>query len=144
MRVVTGGVGTALSEANLLSALQKSYDEGAEVTTVSVTPADSIVIAEFAKASGRTRDVAQGTKVVNAVNLYVSPFGEVGVQLNRFQLAGRTLVYDAANWKLCILRNWFRETLAKTGDNTSQMVVGEFSLKHKNFKASAVIERAVS
>jgi len=144
MRVVTGGANTALSEANLLTALQRAYNEGAEVNTVMVTPDDSITISDFAKASGRNRDIATGTKIVNAVDLYVSPFGQVAVQLNRFLLAGRTLVYDKANWKKVILRDWFRETLAKDGDNTKQMVVGEFSLKHVNFKASAVIERAAA
>lgn len=141
MRVVTGGDSTAPSEANLLSGLQLAYAAGADVTTVMVTPTTSLVVADFAKASGRTRDVGSSTKVVNAVDLYVSPVGTVAVQLNRFLLADRTFIYDPAQWKLCVLRNWFRETLAKDGDNTKQMVVGEFSLKHKNKFASAIIRQ---
>jgi hypothetical protein len=44
-------------------------------------------------------------------------------------------------WKRVYLqgRNWFRETLAKVGDKTSMMIVGEFSLKHMNQKASALV-----
>jgi hypothetical protein len=32
-----------------------------------------------------------------------------------------------------------RETLAKTGDSLRQQIVGEFSLKHKNFAASSLV-----
>jgi hypothetical protein len=73
------------------------------------------------------------------VNLYVSPFGEQKVQLNRFQKAGNTLVFDPANWKKAVYRNWTRETLAKTGDAQRQMLIGEFSLKHVNQSASGII-----
>jgi len=144
MRIATGGAATPLSEANLLASLQKVWEEGSEVTTAMVTAADSLVIADFAKASGRFREIANGTqdkKIINAVDLYVSPFGQVSIQLNRFLQAGNTLVYDPDMWKLTVFRNWFRETLAKTGDSTKMMVVGEFGLKHKNFKATSYIRR---
>jgi hypothetical protein len=64
--------------------------------------------------------------------------------LNRFLKAKDTLVYDPEMWKKVTLRPWFRETLAKTGDNTTMMIVGEFSLKHKNQRASAVIRESAS
>ena len=78
------------------------------------------------------------------MDLYVSPFGEVKVYLNRFLKAGDTLVFDPENWKQCTLRGWTRETLAKDGDNMKMMIVGEFSLKHKNQKASAVIREGAA
>jgi hypothetical protein len=48
-------------------------------------------------------------------------------------------VFDPAQWSLVTLRPWTRENLAKTGDAQRQMVVGEFSSKHKNTKASAIV-----
>lgn len=142
--VKTGAVGTAISEANLLTALQGLYTNGVEADILMVTPTDALTVANFAASSGRTRQIQNGSTdktIVNRVDLYVSPFGEVGVQLNRFLNATDSLVYSADMWKLMVFRNWFRETLAKTGDNTKMMLVGEFSLKHKNYKASAVIRR---
>jgi hypothetical protein len=59
--------------------------------------------------------------------------------MNRFQLVSVALLYDPSYWRLLVFRNWFREVLAKTGDSMKQMVVGEFSLKHTNFKASGLI-----
>jgi hypothetical protein len=137
--IYTGAGPAALSETKLLETLQTLYDKGADPSVISVTPTNSLVVADFAKASGRYRTIDGGKTIVNAVNLYVSPFGEQRVILNRFQKALNTLVYDPENWKLAVLRNWFRETLAKTGDSVKMMIVGEFSLKHKNFSASADI-----
>ena len=139
----TGAGPAALDETTLLSALQASYENGAEPDVVSVTPSNSLIVAAFAKASGRYRvindDRDTNKRVVNAVDLYVSPFGTVKVILNRFQHSGDTLVYDTSMWVQTTLRAWFRETLAKTGDAMKMQIVGEFGLKHKNKKASALV-----
>lgn len=138
------GVANALDEGDLLAAMQDLYNEGADPSVAMVTPTNSLIVADFAKASGRNRDFASGKSVVNAVDLYVSPFGEVKVYLNRFLAAGDTLVFDPEMWKQCTLRPWARETLAKDGDNMKMMIVGEYSLKHKNQKASAVIREGAA
>lgn len=142
----TGGVANAIDEDDILAALQDLYNEGADPSALMVTPSNSLIVADFAKAAGRNREVNIGSskQVVNAVDLYVSPFGEVKVYLNRFLKAGDTLVFDPENWKQCTLRGWTRETLAKDGDNMKMMIVGEFSLKHKNQKASAVIREGAA
>jgi hypothetical protein len=144
MFTYTGSTNTKPDEDDVLAALQDCYTEGAEPSVMMVTPTNSLEIADFAYATGRERDAGQGKRLVNVVDVYVSPFGEVKVVLNRFLLEKRTLIFDPEMWKKVILRNWFRETLAKTGDNVSMMLCGEFSLKHKNFKASAVIEEDAS
>ena len=149
MFVYTGATSTKPDEADVLSALQAAYNEGADPNTLMVTPTNSLEIADFAfknragTSLARSRDVP-GTKVVNVVDVYTCPFGKVDVVLNRFLMAKRTLVFDPEMWKKVVLRPWFRETLAKSGDNTTIMLTGEFSLKHKNFKASAVIEEDAS
>jgi hypothetical protein len=144
----TGGGATVPTEANVLDVLQHLYEAGSEATVIMVTPDNSMTVADFAKASGRYRtlDTSSSMKsqktILNVVDLYVSPFGEQRIVLNRFLKSTNTLFYDPANWKKVVFRNWFRETLAKTGDNLPQMIVGEFSLKHKNYKASAAIVQA--
>jgi hypothetical protein len=42
-------------------------------------------------------------------------------------------------WSKPTLRPWERKNLAKTGDSTKAMLLGEFSLKHKNSLGSALI-----
>ncbi len=148
------GAVAALTEAKLLANLQAVYNAGADPTVIMVTPANSLIVAAFAAAAGRYRTIETSGKsngtIVNVVNLYVSPFGETKVVINRFLRTtnaganGYTLVYEPDMWKKAVLRPWSRETLAKTGDSTKQMLVGEFSLKHKNFSGSGLIAETVS
>lgn len=138
----TGTVGNQagpLTEANILSVCQKMYEAGSEGKYIMIKPADSLIMASFAAASGRTRDFANETKLVNVVDLYVSPFGEQRVILNRFLKATEALVFDPAMWSLVTLRPWTRELLAKTGDFDRHLIVGEYSLKHKNYKGTGRI-----
>jgi hypothetical protein len=142
----TGGVGTKVTEAFYLDAAQAAYTAGADPTITLVTPTNSRTFAGFTGSSGKSRVINDGSKtIVNAVNLYVSPFGEEKIVLSRYLKSGDTLLFDPSMWKRVYLqgRNWFRETLAKVGDKTSMMIVGEFGLKHMNQKASAMVREIV-
>jgi hypothetical protein len=145
--VYTGGTSTAPSEANFLTALQNVFTAGVDPTIIMVTPANSIIFAAFAAAAGRYRTLQTGgddKKLVNVVNLYVSPFGEQKVLVNRFLKASDSLIFDPKYWSRATLRPWTRETLAKTGDSLKMMIVGEDSLKCKNPAASAIVIEQVS
>jgi hypothetical protein len=170
--IFTGAANGGFAEINMLNALQNCYNQGAEPNTVSIIPGRAIQVAGFAMAQQayagggtptapanyRQRLQDGQTTVVNAVTLYKSPFGDVKIILNRFQCGSplapsngaggsqhvHTLVYDPSQWAKVTLRPWFREVLAKNGDSLRQMIVGEFSLKHKNFRASSVIVENVA
>jgi hypothetical protein len=139
---VTNGSATALTENMILTANQNLYNAGSDASIIMCKPADSLVIANFAyRASGaeRRRDVGDSTRIINAVDFYRSPFGEQRVVLNRFINTGHCIIYDPDQWRKVVLRPWFQETLGKTGDNTAVLLAGEYSLKHRNFKASSFI-----
>jgi len=136
---VAGGT-AALTEAMVLTSMRQLYDQGGEVNTLSVKPADASIIAGFAAISDqRIRDFGESKKVVNAVEFYVSPWGEVKVIINRFQLTTVALFYDPENWKLTYIDKWFKEKMAKIGDSEIFMLAGEYGLKHKNRLASGII-----
>lgn len=131
----------ALSEQDILDVNQKLYTAGSEANVIMVKPSDALLIAAFTNSAGRNRVINDGVRtVVNAVDLYVSPYGEQKVIINRFIKADSALVYDTANFKQVTLRPWTRELLAKTGDADRHMIVGEFSLKHVNYSASGAIK----
>lgn len=137
----TANVAGPLTEANVLALHLALYNNGADPDTLMVKPADAQVVAGFAAVSNtRMRDFGTGQRVVNSVDVYVSPWGELRVVKNRFINTGFALMYDPENWRKLTLRPWTRTMLAKTGDNEMHMLVGEFSLKHVNFKASGTIE----
>nr|WP_157696289.1 DUF5309 family protein [Caballeronia temeraria] len=131
----------ALSENDILTANQKLYEGGGEATILMIKPGDSLAVAGFTAAAGRTRmfDGSADKTIVNVVNLYVSPFGEQKVVLNRFLKADSALLFNPSYWKIAVLRPWTRIPLAVTGDANRTQLIGEFSVKHLNRKASAAI-----
>lgn len=148
-RLPTGGVGTAPTEANLLSVLNTVFKAGGTPSVLMVTPDDSTLVADFAKASGRARQINNGKndrQIVNVVELYVSPYGEQKVVLNRELKSSDMLILDPAMWVKIVLkgRDWFSQKMGITGDKEMTQIVGEFSLKNKNSKGSGFITRSVS
>jgi len=136
----TPGTAEEFTETRFLAAMQMAYDNGASPTTLMIKPIHALNVAAFAVASGRTRDIGQSKKIVNAVDLLVTPWGEVRVTLNRWLRGysagvqvGEALLIDPEMWKRVVLRPWQKEKLAKTGDSEKYQMLGEFSLKHRNY-----------
>lgn len=145
--VKTGSPTTTMTETVLMTTLEALYVNGVDPEILMIPPAESIAIANYAAAAGRYRTLSDAQSkassvLVNVIDLYVSPFGEVKVVLNRFQLATDYLIFDPGMWERPVLRPWSRETLAKVGDSTRMLIVGEFSLRHKNYFASAIVRKS--
>lgn len=143
--VQEAGGSAALSEQMILNLGDKLYDEGSEASILMIKPADSTVIAGFTRSavgSGNARQehfVNGGRTLMNVVDVYISPYGEQRVVMNRFMKTDVAFMYDPSNWKICELRPMTRELLAKTGDADTHMMVTEYGLKHANYKASGLI-----
>tara|TARA_R100001443_G_scaffold108702_4_gene119530 strand:+ start:2713 stop:3612 length:900 start_codon:yes stop_codon:yes gene_type:complete len=136
----TAGSNRAFTEALLLDVLQKCFEEGGEPNQVQVTPSHSVTVAGFATASGRQRDFATGTTLVNAVDIIISPFGQVSVVPNRFLDANTVLVLDTEYWSRAVLRPMQTVVLAKTGDSDKRQMLTELTLVCENDKASGKID----
>lgn len=131
--------GTALDEDMLLDAGQVAYDNGSDVDTFMIKPADARIVSGFSASSGRNREIADSKTLVNAIDLYVSPYGEYKVVLNRHMKTDTALLIDPSMFRTCVLRPITRELLAKNGDSDRHFVVGEMSVKHMNFGDSVKI-----
>ena len=138
---VDAGAGTAdaLTEAKLLEAGQTAYDNNSDVDTFMIKPADAQIVAGFSAAAGRNREINQGKTLVNAIDIYVSPYGTYRVVLNRELKTDHALLIDPTMFKTCTLRPFIRTLLAKNGDSDRHHVVGEVSCKHTNFGYSVKI-----
>lgn len=136
----TDAATSALSETHFMNAAQAVYNLGAEPSVLMVKPSDATKIAAFSSATGRLRDIGQSKELTMVIEVLRTPYGTYKVTLNRFQSTADAFLLDPEMWKLLVLRPWFRETLAKTGDNTKMMIVGEFSLKHNALTASGRIK----
>lgn len=133
---------TPLNEAMTRSAIRMAFDAGSDdAETFMVKPTDAELISEFAGTATRQRDVTRSVAVVVKVDIYTTALGTLRVTINRELMKSAALLYDPSMWRSTSLkgRSWFRETLAKTGDNTKVMLAGEYGLKHDNFKGAVAI-----
>ena len=129
----------AMTEAKLLSLGQSCYTNGSDPSVFMIKPADAQIVAGFAAASGRQRNFDMAKSLVNAIDLYIAPYGEYKVVLNRHQMTTHAFLIDPAMFKTCVLRPFARTLLAKTGDSDKHSVTGEMSLKHNSFADSGMI-----
>ena len=130
----------ALTEAMLLSLGQKCFNEGGDPSVFMIKPADAQIVAGFTGASGRYRNFNDAQKTLtNVIDLYVSPYGEYKVVLNRHQMTDHAFLLDPSMWRSAVLRPFSRTLLAKTGDSEKHFVVGEYGLMHMNPKGSGMI-----
>lgn len=138
----TGAAGPLL-ETTLRKAIKKNYDEGGNARRFMVAPYVAEQTAEFAGNASRTREVTgKGAKeIVHVVDVYTTALGTLTIETNREIKADFGLLWNPENWRKVVLkgRGWFRETLAKTGDNTKIMLAGEYGLQHDNYKASVLV-----
>ena len=129
-----------LTEAKLLELGEDCYDNGSDPTTFMIAPKDAQIVAGFTAASGRSREINDGNKtLVNAIDLYVSPYGEYRVILNRHLLSTHALLIDPTMFRSCVLRPFTRTLLAKLQDGDRHAIVGEYSLKHMSYSDSGMI-----
>lgn len=129
-----------LTETVVVETQEKLETTGGEASTLMVKPADMKLVAAWGASNGRTRELGSSEKkITNVVNVYESPYGTLRVVKNRRLRTTDALLYTPSSWKLLVVRDWFREKLAKTSDSEAWAMTGEFSLKHVNREASGLI-----
>ena len=136
---VDAGTNATTSHRSLLP-LGETFHNGSDPSVFMIKPADAQIVAGFTASSGRNRTFNDGnTSLVNVIDLYVSPYGEYKVVLNRHQLTTHAFLIDPAMFRSSVLRPFARTLLGKTADGDTHAVVGEYSLKHMNFADSGMI-----
>jgi hypothetical protein len=130
----------ALTEAKLLELGQAVFEAGGDPSVFMVSPGKAQIIAGFTGASGRNRNFNDAQKTLtNVIDLYVSPYGEYKVVLNRHQMTTHAFLLDPSMWRAAVLRPFTRTLLAATGDSQKHFCVGEYGLMHMNPSASGQI-----
>lgn len=122
-------------EDQVVAAHQACYEAGGNPNTLVVSPSSSVLIAEFAKAAGRNRDIANSKSIYNVVDLYVSPFGELDVVIDRHIEADVVIGLDPEYAATAILRPTTDWELAKVGDSLRRQVLRESTFCVLNDKA---------
>jgi hypothetical protein len=77
--------------------------------------------------------------VVNAIDVYVTPWGTVDFVPTRENRGRDVYIMQNDMWAVAVLRGTKNVELAKTGDNSTRQVVTELTLISKNDKASGMV-----
>lgn len=143
----TSASGVSLSETMLNNYFENVWNSGGNVDEVYVDGTLKRRISGFT--GGATKNIdAEDKRLVNSVDVYESDFGLVKVFLHRHVTAGSDVNNDiigiqSDKWAVAHLREPKRETLAKVGDATREMIIGEFTLEcraeNANFLTQAVL-----
>jgi len=141
---IIDNVSGPIKEDILRQAIRANFNQGGKARRFMVAPYVAEQTAEFAGNASRHRDVTSkaASEIVHVVDVYTTALGTLTIETNREMKADFGLLWNPENWTGVTLkgRGWFRETLAKTGDNTKIMLAGEFGLQHDNFKASTLVK----
>ncbi|NUW71414.1 DUF5309 family protein [Vibrio mediterranei] len=132
---VTAAAAGTFVEAELMSTLEKTYDSGGEPNKLLINTTHAKTIAAMATASGRQRDFGTGTALVTYIDLLVTPYGELDVVIDRFQMVEEIAAIDPEMAKIRVLRATNVEPLAKTGDSDKAQLLTELTLQVNNGKA---------
>ena len=147
--VITPGDTTlAKLEEALLDAHEACYDLGGNPGYLMVPPKVSRYIAGFINSASRERNFGTGTTIVNVVDLYVSPFGELDVVLDRNaerqgQGTGAANIMAGIDFQYLatpVLRATRDYALARTGDAENRQVLREGTLAVLNTDAHFLIQ----
>ena len=137
----TDGTDRAWSETLLKAALLLQYNSGGEVSMLMVSPTKKQETSAFAGIA-EIRFEAKGAKqttVIGAVDVYVSDFGNLDIVPNRFMPTDLAYLIDPSQAKKRVLRPYFVEELAKTGDSAKFHMIEECGLEVTNEAAMAVV-----
>ena len=149
-----GGNGTAaatdagsvvsITEAKMKEVIKDCYDSGGNPDTILCKPNIKQAISGLSSLCVTTLNTDLNSPkpgfAVGAVDVYVSDFGNFKIVPDRNQNRSRDVFFlDMDFWSIAWLRDFHTVDLAKRGDATKQMLIGEFGLVSKNESASGVL-----
>jgi len=134
----TDGTQRALLESMLKGVIQGAWTNGGDPSVVHCGPFNKTVISEMTGSSTRF-DRGEDKRLVAAIDVYVSDFGEHTIIPNRFQRDRDLFCFTPELWKICFLRPFRQFALAKTGDTEVRELLVEWTLQGGNQSGNGFI-----
>jgi hypothetical protein len=132
------GTQRALTEVLLKAVIALAWGSGSDPTTVFVGSANKQLISAFTGNATTFREM-DSRKIVAAVDLYVSDFGELQIVPSRLMRARDCLVVDPTKVEIAYLQKMKQEELAKTGHSEKRMISAQWTLKVLNERAHGIV-----
>ena len=134
----TDGTQRAFTEDLLKTVIASCWDNGGDPDCVMLGSFNKQVMSGFTGSSTRF-DKGEDKRLVAAIDVYVSDFGDLKLIPNRFQRARDAHVLQKDMWAISFLRPVKNKALAITGDSESRLINAEFTLESRNQQASGIV-----
>lgn len=139
----TDGTQTAFTQDDFDSCMQSIWDNsGRQNRNVFLSSFQMDVALGFTGMNNQRSTVTatrSSNMVVNDMDLYVTPWGNVTFMPTRENRSRDVFIMDPSGWQVAILRPMKAVDLAKTGDSTKRQMVTELTLVCKNEKTSGAV-----
>ena len=137
------GTPTAFSQTKFDSVMQSIWESGGKPNTCYLSASQMNIALGFTGMNNQRSTIGAsvgGTNaVINAVDVYVTPWGTVNFVPSRENRARDVFIMQDDMWSVAELRPMKNTELAKNGDNTTRQIVCELTLCSQNEKASGII-----
>tara|TARA_R100000951_G_scaffold78927_2_gene66954 strand:- start:67 stop:1008 length:942 start_codon:yes stop_codon:yes gene_type:complete len=135
-----GGAGTDrdFTEALLTGVIEDCWVQGGTPSIIMCNAFQKAKLTAFTGNATKFKNVDDKT-IVNAVDVYVSDYGELSVVPNRLMLNETVLVLQPDMFSVDTYRDFQTSDIAKTGDFESKQLLVEYTLASKNEAASGSI-----
>ena len=139
----TDGTAAAFSQTRFDGVMQSIWEEGGYPDKVYLSAYQMNIALGFTGMNNQRSTIGAsvgGTNaVINAVDVYVTPWGTVEFVPSRENRGRDVFVLQSDMFEVATLRGMKSTQLAKTGDSTTRQIVTELTLVSKNEKASGAI-----
>jgi hypothetical protein len=140
----SGGTAEALTEANFNLAMMNAWNSGGNPTYAYVTAAHKRKISTTFVANATRYKSADDKKLVAAIDVYESDFGQVQIVPDRFMTTGSIYLVDPEYVALATLMETRQVPLARTGHAESILIQCEYTLEVGNEKAHSGVMNLTS
>ena len=146
--VRTAGADQAFTEDLLTDRIDAIWNEGGNPNMVLSGSYQKRIMNDFvgradpvrvSNGAARLSSSSGDKKIMNAVDVYVSDYGELMLVPNRFMGQDDVFILETGMWSVDYLRDFQTNELAKTGDSLRTQMLVEYTLRSNNEKASGAI-----
>lgn len=130
---------TALTEDNFNLCIQNVWTQGGTPKFALCSPGNKRLISKTFTANATKFKQADDKKLISAIDVYESDFGQVQVVPDRFQRTRDVFIIDPDHVAIAELQPTRQFDLAKTGHTTNKLIQSEYALEIGNEKALGVI-----
>lgn len=133
------GAARALTEVMFNAVMQACWTQGGEPKYALVSAINKRLISSTFTGNATKYKDADDRKIISAIDIYESDFGQVKIVPDRFTLASAVYLIDPEYVKISNLQATRQLPLARTGHSEARLIQKEYTLEVGNEKAHGVV-----